>query len=54
MLPKHAILRLATHDLDGEPDKVVIAFVGDRKMLFYAQDLKERTAIMKNHPAISC
>lgn len=47
-IPKHAILRLAKR-LDGDPGKVIPAFVGDRKILFYPQDLQERTAVLKNY-----
>jgi hypothetical protein len=53
-LPKRAILRVAAGSIDDDPGKVVPAFVGDRKILFYSQDLKERTAIIKNHSAMSC
>ena len=50
-IPKHAILRLAGDALDGDPGKIVPAFVGNCKLLFFAQDLDERTTILKNSRA---
>ena len=52
-IPKHAILRMIADGLDGDPEKLIPAFVGDRKLLFFAQDVKERTAAINGYAACS-
>lgn len=52
-IPKHAILRTAAGGLDGDPERLIPAFVGERKLLCFAQDLKERTAKVSNYAGCS-
>ena len=48
IIPKHATLRIADDVIDGDADQLVAAFVGDRKLLFSAQDLRERTVQIRS------